>query len=73
MICERNPYPPPEFPLSRKAFEKIEGNLCLSALTISTFESEAGTYSRFLVFDENDHRKLKYIREYFNRLQQSES
>lgn len=64
LICDRSQYVPLDFALSRKAFESIDTAFRLSPLTVSSFESEAGTYSRFLSHAVDDRSKLRNIRTY---------
>lgn len=63
LVCDRTQYSPLDFALSRQGFESIEKTFKLSPLTIASFESEAGTYSRFLIYADDDRSKLRQIRE----------
>ncbi|KAI7265947.1 hypothetical protein KC345_g8332 [Hortaea werneckii] len=62
LVCDRSQYAPLDFALSRRAFEAISSAFHLSPLTISSFESEFGTYSRFLDWHKNDPKKLRRVR-----------
>lgn len=62
LVCDRTQYSPLDFALSRPAFESIERIFGISPLTVSSLESEAGTFSRFLAHQDVGRSRLKRIR-----------
>lgn len=65
IICERSRYDPLDFPISRSIFEEVEQAFHLHPATLPTFESHAGTFSRYLTFCNADRTKLKRIGKLF--------
>lgn len=61
IVCERSRYDPLDFPISRSIFEEVEQAFHLHPATLPTFESHAGTFSRYLTFCNDDRTKLKRI------------
>lgn len=49
-----------DFPVSSKTFQDVESHFHLPAATLPSFSSDAGTYSRYLEFDDTE-KHLKRI------------
>ena len=65
LVCERPRYAPLDLPMSRSIFEEAERIFHLHPVTLPSFESHTGTFSRYLTFDKAHPTRLKRICAFF--------
>ena len=65
LICERPRYAPLDLSMSRSVFEEVERIFHLHPATLPSFESDIGTFSRYLTFDRARPTKLKRVCAFF--------
>ena len=61
LIYERTAYTPIDLPVSKDIFIAIEKAFHLHAATLPSFETDEGTYSRYLTFSDSKSTKLERI------------